>query len=77
MKLTKKQAQDHVRRWKLVNEALDQELHHMSMDVRFQKMDAAYRMAMGLGILERMKRLKRETEQEIRERWLRLKTVHL
>lgn len=76
MKLTKKQARDYVRRWKLVNERLDQELRHMSMDVRFQKMDAAYRMAMGLGILEPMKRLKRETEQEIRARWLRLKTVH-
>jgi hypothetical protein len=46
------------------------------MDLKFRKMDAAYRIAMGLGLLERM-RLKQETEQEIRERWLRLKTVHL
>ena len=77
MKLTRRQARDYVRRWKLVNERLDREARHTSMDVKFQKMDAAYRMAMGLGILDRMKRLKQETQQEIRERWLRLKTVHL
>ncbi|MEX5215205.1 MAG: hypothetical protein NW703_13690 [Nitrospiraceae bacterium] len=77
MKLTRKQARDYARRWKLVDERLDRELRHTSMDVKFQMTDAAYRMAMGLGILERMKILKQETEQEIRQRWLRLKTVHL
>lgn len=76
MKLTRRQARDYVGRWKLVNEALDRELRHTSMDVKFQKMNAAYRMAMGLGILERMKLLKQKTEREIRARWLRLKTVH-
>ena len=76
MKLTRRQARDYVRRWKLVNEMLDRETRQTSIDVKFQKMNAAYRMAMGLGMLERMKVLKQKTEREIRERWLRLKTVH-
>lgn len=74
--MTKKEARDYVKRWRLVNEALDEELRNTPFEVKFQKMDAAYRMAVGLGFLPRMKAEKRKNENEVRRRWLRLKAVN-
>ncbi len=72
--LTKKDAREYLKRWRLVNEVLAEELRTMPIEVKFHKMDAAYRMAIELGFLPRMKALKQNTEQEVRRRWLRLKT---
>jgi hypothetical protein len=74
-KLTKKEAQDYLKRWRLVNQILDEELRKTSIETKFEKMDAAYRTAMGLGFLSKMRALKRETEDEVRQRWLRLQTT--
>lgn len=74
-KLTKKEARDYVKRWRLVDRILDEELRQTSTETKFQKMDAAYRMAVGLGFLPKLKALKQETEQEVRQRWLRLQTI--
>jgi hypothetical protein len=73
--MTKKEAREYVRRWRLVNKALDEELRCTPIEVKFQKLDAAYRMAVGLGFLQRMKAEKRKTENEVRRRWLRLKAT--
>ena len=75
-KLTKKEARDYMARWRLVNQVLDEELRKTSIETKFEKMDAAYRMAMGLGFLTKLRALKRETEDEVRQRWLRLQTTH-
>ena len=75
MKMTKKEAQDYLKRWRLVDQVLDEELRQTSIETKFKKMDAAYRMAMGLGFLPKIKALKRETEDEVRQRWLRLQTT--
>jgi|RhiMetdeSRZDD1v2_1073273.scaffolds.fasta_scaffold104383_2 Trp operon repressor len=73
--MTKKEAQDYLKRWRLVNQVLDEELRQTSIETKFEKMDAAYRMAIGLGFLPKIKALKRETEDEVRQRWLRLQTT--
>jgi hypothetical protein len=73
--MTKKEAREYVRRWRLVNKALDEELRRTPVTVKLQKLDAAYRMAVGLGFLQRMKAQKRKTENEVRRRWLHLKTA--
>lgn len=75
-KMTKKEARDYMMRWRLVDRVLEEELRKTSMETKFRKMDAAYRMAMGLGFLTKMRELKRETEDEVRQRWLRLQTTH-
>jgi hypothetical protein len=75
-KLTKKEARDYMARWRLVNQVLDEELRKTSIETKFEKMDAAYRMAMGLGFLAKLRALKRETADEVRQRWLRLQTTH-
>ena len=75
MKMTKKEAQDYLKRWRLVDQVLDEELRQTSIETKFKKMDAAYRMAVGLGFLPKIKALKRETEDEVRQRWLRLQTT--
>lgn len=74
-KMTKKEAQDYLKRWRLVDQVLDEELRRTSIETKFEKMDAAYRMAVGLGFLPKIKALKRETEDEVRQRWLRLQTT--
>ena len=73
--MTKKEAQDYLKRWRLVDQVLDEELRRTSIETKFEKMDAAYRMAVGLGFLPKIKALKRETEDEVRQRWLRLQTT--
>jgi hypothetical protein len=73
--MTKKEAQDYLKRWRLVDQVLDEELRQTSIETKFEKMDAAYRMAVGLGFLPKIKALKRETEDEVRQRWLRLQTT--
>ena len=75
-KMTKKEARDYLKRWRLVDRVLDEELRQTSIETKFEKMDAAYRMAVGLGFLPKLKALKRKTEQGVRQRWLRLKTTH-
>ncbi len=73
--MTKKEARDYLKRWRLVDQVLDEELRQTSIETKFKKMDAAYRMAVGLGFLPKIKALKRETEDEVRQRWLRLQTT--
>lgn len=75
-KITKKEARDYLKRWQLVSQALDEELRQTSIETKFQKMDAAYRTAVGLGFLTKLRALKQETEDEVRRRWLRLQTTH-
>lgn len=75
-KLTKKEARDYLKRWQLVALVLEAEFRETSAEDKFQKMDAAYRMAVGLGFLDKLKSLKRDTEDEVRRRWLRLQTTH-
>lgn len=75
-KLTKKEASGYLKRWQLVGKVLAAELRESSLEAKFQKMDAAYRMAIGLGFLEKLKASKRNTEDEVRRRWLRLQTTH-
>jgi hypothetical protein len=74
--MTKKEARDYMNRWRLVNKALAEELRRTPMEVKFQQMDAAYRMAVGLGFLQKMKAVKQDTEDEVRRRWLRLKKTN-
>ncbi|MEO5864415.1 MAG: hypothetical protein ABIQ79_05215 [Nitrospiraceae bacterium] len=74
-KMTKKEARDYVKRWRLVDQVLDLELRQTSIETKFEKMDAAYRMAMGLGFLAKLRALKQETEDEVRQRWLQLQTT--
>ena len=52
--MTKKEARDYVKRWRLVDRVLDEELRQTSIETKFQKMDAAYRMAVGLGVLPKL-----------------------
>jgi hypothetical protein len=73
--MTKKEAQDYLKRWRLVDQVLDEELRQTSIETKFKKMEAAYRLAVGLGFLPKIKALKRETEDEVRQRWLRLLTT--
>lgn len=75
--MTKKEARAYRHRWRLVDQALAQELRQTPPYVKFKKMDAAYRMAVGLGILARMKALKQKSEHEVRRRWLQLKKATL
>lgn len=75
-KLSRKEARDYLNRWQLVDLVLEAELRETSAQDKFQKMDAAYRMAVGLGFLDKLKSLKRDTEDEVRRRWLRLQTTH-
>ena len=74
--MTKKEARDYMNRWRLVNNALAEELRRTPMEVKFQQMDAAYRTAVGLGFLQKMKAVKQDTEDEVRLRWLRLKKTN-
>ena len=74
-KLTKKEARAYMKRWQLVDQVLGAELRETSFETKFQKMDAAYRMAVGLGFLEKLKALKRDTEDEVRRRWLRIQMI--
>jgi hypothetical protein len=74
--MTKKEAREYLNRWSLVTQVLDEELRSTPMEVKFRKMDAAYRMAIGLGFLPKMKAVKNRTLKEVRLRWLRLKTTH-
>lgn len=72
--MTKKEAKAYRDRWHRVNQVITDELRQTPPDIKFKKMDAAYRMAAGLGLLPRMKALKQESEREVRRRWLQLKT---
>ncbi|BFU93978.1 MAG: hypothetical protein NTNFB02_07000 [Nitrospira sp.] len=71
-KITKKAARDYVNRWQLVTEALDMELRTTSVHKKFKQMDAAYRMAVGLGFAKKLRAAKENTLDEVRQRWLRL-----
>lgn len=75
--MTKKEAQAYRNRWRRVNRTIADELQHVPPDVKFKKMDAAYRIAVGLGLIPRMRALKQESEPEVRRRWLRLKATIL
>jgi hypothetical protein len=75
--MTKKEARTYRNRWRIVNQTIADELRRTPPDVKFKKMDAAYRIAVGLGLLPRMRALKQEFEPEVRGRWLRLKTTIL
>jgi hypothetical protein len=75
-RVTKQEARDYLQRWQLVDQVLDAELRETSYETKFQKMDAAYRTAVGLGFLEKLKTMKQETEDEVRRRWLQLQTTH-
>ncbi len=75
--MTKKEALAYRNRWRRVNQVIDDELRQTPPDVKFKKMDAAYRIAAGLGLLPRMKALKQKSEREVRRRWLRLKATTL
>jgi hypothetical protein len=71
--MTRKEAQAYRNRWRIVNQTIADELRQTAPDVKFKKMDAAYRIAVGLGLLPRMRARKMEFEPEVRRRWLRLK----
>lgn len=75
--MTKKEARAYRNRWRLVDQVIADELRRTPPDVKFKKMDAAYRIAAGLGILPRMKALKQKSEREVRRRWLQLKKTTL
>ncbi len=75
--MTKKEAREYRNRWRRVNQVIADELRHTPPDVKFKKMNAAYRIAAGLGLLPRMKALKQKSEREVRQRWLQLKTTTL
>jgi hypothetical protein len=75
--MTKKEALAYRNRWRRVNQVIADELRQTPADVKFKKMDAAYRIAAGLGLLPRMKALKQKSEREVRRLWLLLKTTTL
>lgn len=75
--MTKKEAKAYRDRWCRVNQVIADELRHTPPEIKFRKMDAAYRIAAGLGLLPRMKALKQKSEREVRRRWLLLKTTTL
>ncbi len=74
-KITKKEAREYMKRWQLVNQVLDEELRHAPVEIKFQKMDTAYRMAVELGLPQQIKVEKRKTENEVRRRWLQLRAA--
>ncbi|HXF93604.1 MAG TPA: hypothetical protein VNK46_12660 [Nitrospiraceae bacterium] len=75
-KITKKEVREYIKRWRLVNQVLDEELRRTTIETKFEKMDAAYRMAVAVGFLTRLRRSKQETVDEVRQRWLRLQRIH-
>jgi hypothetical protein len=75
--MTKKEAQAYRNRWRRVNQVIADELRYTPPEMKFKKMDSAYRIAAGLGLLPRMKALKQVSEREVRRRWLQLKTTTL
>ncbi len=74
-KIPKKEARAYIKRWKMVNLVLDEELRRTSTETKFEKMDVPYRTAVELSLLTGLWRSKQETEDEVRRRWLRLQTI--
>jgi hypothetical protein len=58
-------------RWQAVEEVERQELQSASMELRWQQLNAAIRMAIGLGIYQ-----SNEDETEVFQRWAKLKDQH-
>ncbi|MGH7165898.1 MAG: hypothetical protein ACREIS_10295, partial [Nitrospiraceae bacterium] len=71
--MTKKEAREYLKRWHLVNKFQAAELRRTPVKEKLRQMDAAYRMAAGLGILNKLAAAKRQREQEVSRRWRRLK----
>ena len=58
-------------RWQAVEEIERQELQSATMELRWQQLNSAIRMAIGLGIYE-----SNEDEIEVFQRWAKLKDQH-
>ncbi|MGH7166046.1 MAG: hypothetical protein ACREIS_11045 [Nitrospiraceae bacterium] len=71
--MTKKEAREYLKRWRLVKRIQAAELRRTPIKEKLRQMDAAYRMAVGLGILNKLAAAKRQREQEVSRRWRRLK----
>jgi hypothetical protein len=71
--MTKQEAREYLKRWRLVNKFQAAELRRTPVKEKLRQMDAAYRMAAGLGILNKLGAAKSQREQEVSRRWRRLK----
>lgn len=71
--MTKKEAREYVRRWRLVSEFQAQELRRMSIAEKLRQMDACYRTAVECDLLKKFQAKRRKSEQEVALRWRRLK----
>lgn len=71
--MTKKEAREYLKRWRLVNEFQAQELGRMPIAEKLRQMDACYRTAVELGLLKKFQAERRKSEQEVALRWRRLK----
>ncbi len=73
--ITRKEARQYVRRWRLTNNAQVKELRATHMRDKLRQMDACYRMAVGLGLLPAIPLQRTRGEKEVRARWRRLKNI--
>jgi hypothetical protein len=71
--MTKKDARAYLKRWRIFNKFREQELRRTSPQVKLRQMDECYRMAVGLGLIEKLTAAKRKSERAVRRRWQRLK----
>jgi hypothetical protein len=68
-RITKQQARDYVRRWKLVNQAEIEELRRTPMAMKFRQLQMLMASVDELGWRKELE----EGEAEVRERWARLR----
>lgn len=70
--MTKAEAAAFKERWRLVNERQLQELREMSIEEKFKQLAALMASVDAMGWSESLK----EGEEEVRERWMRLKAFY-
>lgn len=67
--MTKAEAEEFTARWRLVNDATNEELRRSTVEERFRQLAILFEASHKLGWAERMG----EGEEEVRDRWRRLK----
>lgn len=67
--MTKEEARQFRERWNLVNKATIEEARHTPISVKLHQLELMYEAGQTLGWTEAL----REGEEEVRERWRRLK----
>ena len=70
--MTKEEARQFKERWKLVNDFTDEEARRTPPEVKLRQTALLYEAAHAFGWTEKL----REGEEEVRERWRRLKEFY-